>query len=170
MSFPPGMYSAGEEVIVETRHHWTYLSCPVLVFVSSLTALITAATLMPESWNSVLRGVILAIAAILFVLATFISGLRYLKWHRTRLIVTNLRVIYWCGSLKMSGLQLKVGMVANTRAVQNSWERLLGVGEFHVQSMVGGHVRRFSFVPSPHRVQQEMLKMRRSAGAPTSSF
>ena len=163
VSFPPEMFSEGEEAVVEIRPHWTYLSGPVFVFLPSLAVMIAVVLLTPEGWNGVVRAVILALGIAQFVTAAAISGLRFLKWMRTRLIFTNLRVVYWRGSLRPSGIQLDLRKVARLRSFQSAWGQVLGVGDLYIHSVVGGHVRRFSYIPRPKKIQQEVQRLQRRA-------
>ena len=159
VSFPPEMFSEGEEAAVEVRPHWTYLSGPVLVFLPSFAVMLATVLLMPEGWAAAVRAVILTLAIAQFAVAAVISGLRFLKWMRTRLIFTNLRVVYWSGSLNPSGIQLDLRKVAKLRVFQSSWGRMLGVGDLYIHSVVGGHIRRFSYIPRPVKVQQEVRQL-----------
>ena len=169
MSFPPEMFSEGEEAAVEIRPHWTYLSGLALVFLPSLAVMLATVLLMPEGWAAPVRAVILTLAIAQFAAAALISGLRFLKWMRTRLIFTNLRVVYWSGSLRPSGIQLDLWKVARLRAFQSPWGRMLGVGDLYIHSVVGGHVRRFSYIPRPLKIQQEVRQLQRRGGRPAGA-
>ena len=153
------MFSEGEEAAVEVTPHWTYLSGPVLVFLPSFAVMLATVLLLPEGWAAAVRAVILALAIAQFAAAAVISGLRNMKRRRTRMIFTNLRVVYWSGSLRPIGIQLDLRKVARLRVFQSSWGRMLGVGDIYIHSVVGGHIRRFSYIPRPMKVQQEVRQL-----------
>ncbi len=157
MSFPLEMLAEGEEIAVEIRPHWTYLGSPAAVFLPSLGMMLAAALLTPDGWPSGLRGAIVGIAVAQFVLATAASGLRILKWLRTRLLFTNLRVVSWEGSLRMRGVELKLRRIKNLGVGETTWGRLLGVGDLFIHSTLGDHCRRFAFMPRPRRRLGEVL-------------
>ncbi len=158
MPFPARLLSVDEEVAVETRPHWTYLSAQFGALVVLVVAVICV-TVVVDGFPLPAVAVIGAMAGVSAVAA----GIRLVRWANTFYLVTDRRIVYWKGVPRWRGIELRLDLVDEIDATQTMWGRLVGVGTLAVRSVVEGHVRKLSFVPRPAAVRLEVYRLLREA-------
>lgn len=151
-----------EEVLIDLRPHWLFLSGPAALMLAAvaLAALVTIEAPKAPVW-------------VAYVLATLIGvplawlALRALRWLGVSLVVTTNRLIYRRGVLGRDLIQLRMARVTEVHCRQRIWERVLGSGNLVVDVMGEipfsvGDVRRARLV---QRVIYEQLDLLHRAPA-----
>ncbi len=166
MAFKRRHLSEGEEVVLETRPHWSYLGwapAEVLVLVGGLVAVVVVWPQAPLSVGWALLGVV--------GLAVLWLARRVVRWRSTVLVITTSRLLQRTGLLARRGVDVRLERVNEISYEQSIPERLIGTGRLYLD--VGGdrgtvgfeHVRRPRALAAVLHEQVD----RRSSAAPGGS-
>jgi membrane protein YdbS with pleckstrin-like domain len=112
-----------EDVLVDLRPHWAFLSGPTALTVLAIAIAIVVQNLFPNSSSAV--SVI--IAAMIGVPALWLVG-RTARWLSTSLVVTDRRVIFRSGVLSRRVTQLRLQRVVDIHCNQSIVGRIIGTG------------------------------------------
>ncbi|MGP8059031.1 MAG: PH domain-containing protein [Acidimicrobiales bacterium] len=116
-----------EEVLVDLRPHWLFLSGPVvlLAVVVAVAAVVTVEVPDAPVWAAYVLAVVVGIPLIWLIL-------RAVRWAAISLIVTTNRLIYRRGVLGRDMVQLRLTRVSEVHCRQRLFERVLGSGSLVV--------------------------------------
>jgi uncharacterized membrane protein YdbT with pleckstrin-like domain len=142
----------GEEVQLDIRPHWIYLIGPLtatLVVVAAAVALDIAFvhTSVVAHW---VEGIIAAIPCVWLVA-------RFVRWRRTSLILTNVRVIERFGVFSSRGTQILLSDINGVDARQSLLRRMVGTGQLFIEVRDGG-VYQFGDVRKPVALQRVIIR------------
>jgi membrane protein YdbS with pleckstrin-like domain len=117
-----------EDVLVDLRPHWAFLSAPVALSLAAIAAAIVIQSQFPNSSQVV--WVVLAVMVGLPVLWLIV---RVAKWLSTSLVVTDRRLIFRSGVLGRRVVQLRLQRIVDVHSNQSLLERIIGTGRLIVE-------------------------------------
>jgi membrane protein YdbS with pleckstrin-like domain len=144
-----------EDLVLDLRPHWWYMSHPTIALV--LSAALGVLLIVNGGDNIAWDGAkYLSIALIVGSLVWF--GVRYGKWVTTNFVVTTDRLVYRSGLLAKTGVEIPLERVNTVFFNQSFFERLLGAGDLSIES--GGETGKqtFSDIRKPSAVQNEVYR------------
>ena len=156
--FPTNLLYEGEEVVLDLRPHWWFLSGPVTATLAALAATVAASVLTDN-------GVVVAGLLVVTVLALLWLLGRYLKWSNTNMVLTTDRLIYRSGVVAKRGIEIPLERVNNVAYNQTVLERLLRAGDLVIESAGESGQQRFTDVARPMAVQNEIYRQMELAAA-----
>jgi len=169
MGYPQKLLSAGEEIRVEFRPHWSQILKEGLLTIMVAVLLILITSLWnPPGWLIV---VIVAVW-IVVVLAEFV------RWWTTQHVITNERVIHRTGLIAKKGTEIPLEVINDVAFRQSMIERVFGSGDLLIESAGTHGQSAYTDIPNPERVQKLIYEVRESrmssmrsgeTQAPTSS-
>jgi len=170
MGYPQKLLSAGEEIRVEFRPHWSQILKEGLLTIMVAVLLLVIATSRwdPPGWLIV----VIVAAWIVVVLAEFV------RWWTTQHVITNERVIHRTGLIAKKGTEIPLEVINDVAFRQSMIERIFGSGDLLIESAGTHGQSAYTDIPNPERVQKLIYEVResrmssmRSGGtpAPTSS-
>jgi len=164
------LLNEGEEVIVDVRPHWWYLSGPVAILVIVIGGAVVSAIETTPSWISWPVLAALGLAALWLVS-------RYLRWVTTRLVVTTSRIIEQRGIVARSGREIPLSALTDIGYRQTIFDRMIGAGDVVIESAGRDSQETFPDLPHPARIHNAIftqMQLSRSArgnwpgGAPSA--
>jgi uncharacterized membrane protein YdbT with pleckstrin-like domain len=155
VAFPTKLLNQGEQVVLDLRPHWWFMSGPTAALVGS----IVLGIILWQGGISGTTGDVLAyavIALILFSLLWFAQ--RYAKWVTTNFVVTSDRLIYRVGVVAKKGIEIPLERVNTVFFNQSVFERMIGAGDLSIES--GGETgkQNFTDIRKPSLVQHEIYR------------
>jgi membrane protein YdbS with pleckstrin-like domain len=151
----------GEEVIVDVRPHWWYLSAPVTALVAVIGGALASVIESAPGWVSWLLLAGLGLATLWLVV-------RYLRWVTTRLMVTNSRIIDQRGIVARSGREIPLSALTDIGYRQSIFERIIGAGNVLIESAGRDSQESFRDLPNPELIHNviftQMQLLRASQG------
>ena len=158
MTFPHKLLNEGEEVVLDLRPHWWFMSGPASTVLVAAGATIAAAAL--GAADAVVAGLLVVTAlALLWLLG------RWMRWRTTNMVVTSDRLIYRIGVVAKRGIEIPLERVNNIAFHQSVFERMLGAGDLLIESAGEGGQQRFSNIGHPSRVQNQIYREMERAAA-----
>ena len=152
MGYPAKLLGDGETVEFEMKPHWRALVVPLLWL---LGVLAVAVFLIAKIDNSVVRWVIVAAAAFIFI----VFALRpFLYWLTTDYVFTNRRIIVRGGFIARSGRDMPLSKVNNVSFDITVWGRLLNYGRLTIDS-ASDEALVINDVPDVEHIQREVNRL-----------
>jgi membrane protein YdbS with pleckstrin-like domain len=156
------MLNPGEEVVLDVRPHWWYLTAPIVVLVIVIAGSLYTAIAAP-SWTDWAALVVLALAAGWMLH-------RYIRWTSTRLVVTTSRLIRRTGVLSRTGQEIPLTALTDVSFRQTLWGRFIGEGDLLLESAGRDGRELFPDLPHPADIQREIAnqvdRLRRQVAGP----
>jgi membrane protein YdbS with pleckstrin-like domain len=150
MPFPRELLRPDEELILDTKPHWWFITPASIALAASL--LFGVIVLAAGPGGTVGQGVnILAGIAVLASLAFFAH--RYAGWVSTNFVVTSDRVVYRSGIVAKTGVEIPVDKINTVFFNQRVFERMLGLGDIRIESASTDGASVFEDIPKPSAVQ-----------------
>ncbi len=151
MAHPPKQLNHNEEVVLDLRPHWWFFAKHILGVVSAIAIGIVALAFDAPGWLSIVVGVGILLSLVWF-------GLRYIVWTTTNFVVTTDRLIVRSGVLTREGTEIPLERVNTVFFRQSLFERLIGSGDLTIESAGEMGSQRFSDIPKPLNVQNEIYR------------
>ena len=153
MAFSKDLLTADEEVGLDLRPHWWYIT-PVSagLFVAVLIGIVV----LINDWHSVFKFA----AGILVLVALGFFARRYAQWATTNFVVTNERVISRTGVVRKEGKEIPLDRINTVFFNQGLFERLIGAGDLGIESAGEGGRQTFEDIRKPGLVQQEIYRQK----------
>lgn len=117
----------GEEVLVDIRPHWSYVSAPLVLSLAVVAVGIALDVGFPHTsvaLHWVEGGVVAVPCAWLAV--------RVVRWRTTGLVLTPLRLIEYWGVVSRRQWEIRMSRIESTRVVQSPLRRLVGTGRLEL--------------------------------------
>lgn len=147
MAFPQNLLHENEELVLDLRPHWMYITpAAVLLAVAILIGLVSLAG--PTALQ--LPAGLIVVAA----LGYFVY--KYVNWTSTSFAVTNERVMFRYGVLTRQGAQIPLEKINSVDFRQGLLERLVGTGNLIIEAGSENSVESFRNIRKPLAVQQEI--------------
>lgn len=151
MSFPTKLLNEGEEVVLDLRPHWWYLSGPVALVVLVLAATIASLVAGAPKALSVVIAVVLVISVVWLLT-------RYAKWTTTSFVLTSHRLVHRSGVLAKAGREIPLDHINDISYRQTVFDRLLGAGDLVIESAGQRGQEIFPDLPKPGLIQNEIYR------------
>jgi len=151
MSFPTKLLNEGEEVVLDLRPHWWYLSGPVALVVLVLAGTIAALVAGAPKVLSIVLAVVLLISVIWLLT-------RYAKWTTTSFVLTSHRLVHRSGVLAKAGREIPLDHINDISYHQTIFDRLLGAGDLVIESAGERGQEVFPDLPKPGLIQNEIYR------------
>jgi uncharacterized membrane protein YdbT with pleckstrin-like domain len=151
MPFPRKLLNEGEDVVLDLRPHWWFLSGPVAAVVAAVALTVWVLNVTD---NDAAR---IAAAVVLVVSALWLAG-RYARWATTNFVVTTDRLIYRSGVIAKHGKEIPLDRLNDITFHQSVFERLIGAGDLMIESGGERGQQTFSDIRRPALVQNEIYR------------
>ena len=151
MAFPPDMLNDNEEIVVDLRPHWWYITPAGALLAAAVILGILVLTATGNSALRILAGLIVLAALGLFVV-------RYVRWAGINFVVTSERVISRTGVIAKKGIEIPLDRINTVFFNQSLFERLIGAGNLGIESAGEGGRQTFEDIRKPRNVQQAIYR------------
>ncbi|MEZ5377783.1 MAG: PH domain-containing protein [Acidimicrobiales bacterium] len=148
MGYPTDQLHAREEVVLDLRPHWWFMSRQALALAGAIV--IGIASLAIDN------GPVRIIAGLLIVAAVIWFVARYIVWNTTNFVVTTDRLISRSGVLRREGVEIPLERINTVFFAQSIFERMIGSGDLRIESAGEMGVSSFSDIRRPLDVQNEI--------------
>jgi uncharacterized membrane protein YdbT with pleckstrin-like domain len=149
--FPRRLLNEGEEIVLDLRPHWWFLSGPT--FWTFVATAATAAVAMFDLHAAVWLAGLVAVGVMLLWLLV-----RVLRWTTTNFVVTTDRLIFRSGVLAKHGKEIPLERINDISFNQSIFERLLRSGDLLIESGGERGQQHFTDIAKPARVQNEIYR------------
>ncbi len=153
MGFPRRLLNEGEEIAYDLRPHWWYFLQPGIVAIGVVALLVGVLRLDGD-----LRAAGLWVFAAAAGSWAVWSSWELLKWRSTHFVVTSDRLVFRSGVLTRHGREIPLERVDDVTFRQSLWERIIGTGDLLVESAGEQDRQRFTDIPHPETVCQEIYR------------
>jgi membrane protein YdbS with pleckstrin-like domain len=151
MPFPAKLLNEGEEVVLDLRPHWWYLSGPIALVVVMLVATIASRI------AGVADVLSIVLAAALFVSLVMLLA-RYARWATTSFVLTSHRLVHRAGVLAKTGLEIPLDHINDISYRQTIFDRMIGAGDLVIESAGQRGQEVFPDLPKPGLIQNEIYR------------
>ena len=151
MPFPRKLLNDGEDVVLDLRPHWWFLSGPVAAVVAALILFVVLQTKTDSDAVTIASLVPIVLAAL------WLAG-RYARWTTTNFVVTTDRLIYRSGVLSKQGKEIPLERLNDISFHQGIFERVIGAGDLLIESGGERGQQAFADIRRPALVQNEIYR------------
>ena len=151
MGFDDKLLNENEEVLLNLRPHWWFITPPAALLVATI---IGAAVVYALDIHVAVTYI--ALALVLIGLVNF--GWRWWNWRGVNFVVSSDRLIYRTGVLTKRGIEIPLERVNTVFFSASLFERMVGSGDLTVESAGEGGQQYFDNVRRPQLVQQEIYR------------
>jgi uncharacterized membrane protein YdbT with pleckstrin-like domain len=149
--FPRKLLNDHEDIILDLRPHWWFLSGPIAAVVLTVALTIFVAAIGAAS--------AVPIAALVLVLGAVVwLSVRLLRWTTTNFVVTTDRLIFRTGVLSKHGREIPLERVNDITFHASLFERMIGAGDLVIESAGERGQQMFTDIPHPMQVQNEVYR------------
>ena len=116
-----------EELLVDIRPHWTFLTGPLLVALAVVAVGITLDVAIPHTSVTVhwVEGAVVAVPCAWL-------AVRVIRWRRAWLVVTSYRIVDQWGAASGNRVEIPLDSIEQVRVDQGLVRRILGTGSIDV--------------------------------------
>ncbi|MDQ6927194.1 MAG: PH domain-containing protein [Actinomycetota bacterium] len=158
MPFPRSFLNDGEEVVLDLRPHWVFMTWPAVALLGSLVVAIFVDSKTGSDFVIIPMLGVVVVALVWFLW-------RFARWRTTNLIVTSDRLVVRRGVVSRQGREIPLEHINDITVTQHLLERLLGAGDLRIESAGERGQEVFHDCPRPPRVQNEIYREMDEAGA-----
>ena len=151
MPFPRKLLNDHEDIILDLRPHWWFLSGPIAAVVLTVALTIFVAAIGAASAFPI-AALVLVLGAVLWL------SVRLLRWTTTNFVVTTDRLIFRTGVLSKHGREIPLERVNDITFHASLFERMIGAGDLVIESAGERGQQMFTDIPHPMRVQNEVYR------------
>ena len=151
MPFPRKLLNDNEDIVLDLRPHWWFLSGPVATVVLTVALTIFVAAIGAPTLV-LLASLALMIVALVWLLV------RFLRWTTTNFVVTTDRLIFRSGVLSKHGREIPLERVNDITFHASLFERVIGAGDLVIESAGERGQQMFTDIPRPMHVQNEVYR------------
>lgn len=153
MPFPKRLLLDGEVVALDLRPHWWFFAGPLFAGIPVLVLLVGA---MKQNGDVQTVGLWITVAVAL-AWAVWL-GSRLISWQTTHFVVTSERLVFRSGILAKHSRDIPLDKINDLESRQTFFERMLGAGDLVIESAGERGLQKFSDIPHPDAVQQEIYR------------
>jgi uncharacterized membrane protein YdbT with pleckstrin-like domain len=157
MPFPKRLLLDGEIVALDLRPHWWFFAGPLFAGIPVLALAITAS----QQNGDVATALWYLTLAVALAWAVWL-GSRLIRWQTTHFVVTNERLVFRSGILAKQSRDIPLEKVNDLASNQTFFERMLGAGDLIIESAGERGLQKFTDIPHPDAVQQEIYRQMES--------
>jgi uncharacterized membrane protein YdbT with pleckstrin-like domain len=154
--FPKELLTDDEELILDLRPHWWYIT-PAALYLA--IAIVIGLLVVGRGSGTVDSG-LKFIAGVALLVALGYFARRYSRWATTNFVVTNERVVSRTGVVAKKGIEIPLDRINTVFFNQTFFERLIGAGDLGIESAGEGGRQTFSDIRKPSLVQQEIYRQK----------
>jgi uncharacterized membrane protein YdbT with pleckstrin-like domain len=116
-----------EELLVDIRPHWTFLTGPLLVALAVVAVGISLDVAIPHTSVAVhwVEGAVVAVPCAWL-------AVRFIRWRRAWLVVTSYRIVDQWGAASGNRIEIPLDSIERVRVDQGMVRRILGTGSIDV--------------------------------------
>jgi uncharacterized membrane protein YdbT with pleckstrin-like domain len=151
VSFDPKLLNENEEILLDLRPHWWYITPQVAAVVLAVIVAIVATVLDAPS---ILIYILVAVVVILLAML----GWRWMTWAGINFVISTDRLIFRSGVITKRGIEIPLERINTVFFAQSLFERMVGSGDLTVESAGEGGQQHFDNVRRPQRIQQEIYR------------
>ncbi|MEM7093944.1 MAG: PH domain-containing protein [Actinomycetota bacterium] len=151
MGFDPKLLNSNEEILLDLRPHWWFVTPQAAILLGAIVLGIVAAALG-------VRGILLIICFIPAVIAAGNLAWRWLVWNGNNFVITTDRLVHRTGVVAKTGIEIPLERINTVFFNQSIFERMIGSGDLSVESAGEGGQQNFADVRKPALVQQEIYR------------
>jgi uncharacterized membrane protein YdbT with pleckstrin-like domain len=134
----------GEEVLVDIRPHWSFLSGPLTISVIVIAIGVALDFGIPHTsveshW---IEGSVVAIPCLWL-------AARVVRWRMTSLVVTSVRIIEQWGVMSHHESETMLSHIVSVTAAQSLLRRVIGTGRIEFEILGDDQIRWIDDVPKP---------------------
>ena len=155
MAYPKNLLIPGEEVVLDLRPHWWFLTPRALL---SVAAIIVGIVVLAQGWEGAGASTLNVILGVAILVALVWFLLRLAKWATTEFVLTNKRVIYRYGVIGKNGKEIPLDKINTVFFDQTVFERMIGCGTVAMESAGESGKDSFSHIRKPSLVQGEIYR------------
>lgn len=136
MGYPDNALADGELVVLHRHPHVKRLIAPVLVLLlATAVAAFTAGLVNPRGWDPAAKNIVFAVIwAIWLVIVGWGTLWPFVDWLTTHFVVTDRRVMYRCGVLGRSGIDIPLARITSIEFAHRLIERMFRTGTLIIES------------------------------------
>jgi len=153
MAFPKKLLNEGEEIVYDLRPHFWFFAKQIGAGLAVIAILIGVNQLSDDP-----QQVALWVWGLMAVAWSLWVTWRLLVWMNTHFVVTTDKLIFRTGVLSREGREILLERVNDITFRQSLWERIIGAGDLMIESAGEQGQQRFTDIPHPEAVQQEINK------------
>ena len=144
---------AGEEVLVDIRPHWSYLSGPLVVAAVTLGIGVTLDIGYPHTSVALhwVEGLVVAVPCLWLAARTA-------RWWTSSLILTSVRLVELWGVASTRHAETPLDAIVSVTAVQSLGRRILGTGRLELEIRGERRVRSIDDVRKPVILQRVITR------------
>lgn len=151
MAFDPKLLNNNEEILLDVRPHWWFITPQAALVVLSIVIVSVAAALGAPTVVLYILGVL-----VLAALANF--GWRYVNWAGVNFVITTDRLIFRSGVFSKKGIEIPLERINTVFFNTTLFERAVGSGDLTIESAGEGGQQHFDNVRKPSLIQQEIYR------------
>ena len=151
MAFDKKLLNNNEEILLDLRPHWWFITPQVAVAVA---VVIIGAIVASIADNTIVNYIV--IVAILLALANL--AWRYINWAGINFVITTDRLVFRTGVFNKRGIEIPLERINTVFFNTSLFERVVGSGDLTVESAGEGGQQRFDNVRKPQLIQQEIYR------------
>lgn len=155
MAYPKNLLIKDEEIVLDLRPHWWFLTPRALL---SVAAIVVGIVVLAQGWEGTAAGALHTFLGIAILVALGWFLMRLAKWVTTEFVLTNKRVIYRYGVIAKNGKEIPLDKINTVFFDQTVFERLLGCGTVAMESAGESGKDSFTHIRKPSFVQSEIYR------------
>lgn len=151
MPFDSEDLNLGEDLISDTRPHWSALLASGTQTVVVLALIVVADLVFPNMPRVVLLILLLACLAVLVRIA-----LHWARWASTHYVLTTDRFVIRWGVLARRSREIQLQRIADLGHSQGVWQRMLGTGSVRIQTIGEQRPHPLEWVSRPRTFKRQI--------------
>ncbi|MGO8871700.1 MAG: PH domain-containing protein [Acidimicrobiales bacterium] len=164
MAVPRLQLLPGEQVLIDVRPHWSFITGPLVVSLVVIAVGVTLDVGVPHTsvrlhW---VEGLVVAVPCVWLLV-------RVVQWRTTRLVLTPFRIIELWGVVSRHRSETRLAEIVTVVAVQSLPRRIMGTGRLELELRGEDEVRWLDDVRKPdvlRRVINRRLQPHPGPGTP----
>jgi len=151
VGFDPKLLNNNEEVLLDLRPHWWFITPQV-----ALALLVIVVGSVLAAWIDNIIVTYIVVAAVIVALLNL--AWRYINWAGINFVVTTDRLIFRSGVIAKTGIEIPLERINTVFFNASLFERMVGSGDLTVESAGEGGQQNFDNVRKPQLIQQEIYR------------
>jgi uncharacterized membrane protein YdbT with pleckstrin-like domain len=139
----------GEQVLVDLKPHWSFLTAPLLVSLAVIAAGVALDVGIPHTSVALhwVEGSVVAVPCVWLVA-------RVVRWRRSSLILTSVRLVEQWGVASRQQAETELSRIVSVTAVQSLVRRIIGTGRLELEILGEEEIRWLDDVRKPVILQR----------------
>jgi hypothetical protein len=153
----------GEEILVDIRPHWSFLTGPLLISLAVVAVGVTLDVTIPHTSVALhwVEGAVVAVPCLWL-------AVRFVRWRRSWLLLTSLRLVDQWGAATGNRMEIPLDSIERVSVVQSFLRRVVGTGSIDVAVWGQGVLHRIEDVRKPTVLARVITRRLGPPSAPPS--